>query len=110
MRELLLNATDVVTIHSNLLGFGVMKSNLVYSAFSSIDYYENYYEKVASVFFSLTKNHAFNDGNKRTAVLFLLVELSDVDMSDDFLFDLVLDTANDKFNIAQIAKILQNLK
>lgn len=63
--------------------FGVKNYNLLASAvnrqfveFAGIKKWENNYQRMATLFFGLTKNHAFEDGNKRTALLALLLHMN----------------------------------
>lgn len=62
--------------------FGVRSMDLLGSAigrqrteFSNHNKWQNEFEVMATLFFGLTKNHAFHDGNKRTALLCLLYQL-----------------------------------
>jgi hypothetical protein len=61
------------------------------------------------VFVSIAKNHAFVDGNKRTAVVMLIIlseENSLVLPNDDGLFNIVLSVVNNKHDIPQISNML----
>ncbi|MFK7601289.1 type II toxin-antitoxin system death-on-curing family toxin [Deinococcus sp. SM5_A1] len=55
-------------------------------------------DKAAAYLFFLARNHAFVDGNKRTAyaaaAVFLLLNGAELTGSDDEVFELVLDTAS----------------
>ena len=59
--------------------------------------------KLAALFHSLTKNHAFHNGNKRTALATLLAALSRNDkrfsseINDSSIFDFVVAVTSDKF-------------
>lgn len=62
--------------------FGILNFNMLSSAVNrqkvSFDGQEKWttpFQKVATLVFGLTKNHAFNDGNKRTALLSMLLAL-----------------------------------
>lgn len=62
--------------------YGVKTPNLLYSAinrqevcFGDKNKWNTPLEKCATLFFGLTKNHAFHDGNKRTALLITLYNL-----------------------------------
>lgn len=59
--------------------------------------YPSLLEKAAASLFFLARNHAFVDGNKRTAyaaaAVVLLVNGAELSGSDDAVFALVLDTA-----------------
>ena len=62
--------------------YGVKTPDLLYSAvnrqnvsFAGRSKWENAIEKCATLFYGLVKNHAFHDGNKRTALLIALYNL-----------------------------------
>ena len=65
--------------------FGVKSFDLLSSAiarqhveFAGIQKWEDCYHKMATLLFGLDKNHAFEDGNKRTALLSLsLIHISE---------------------------------
>lgn len=84
---------------------GIVKDYIDTAIFSS-EYYDNYFDKVAAVVRSLTMNHNFEQGNKRTAVIVLSILMPQVDFSDDFLVDLVLSIVNDKLEVEDISKQL----
>ncbi|MBS1156802.1 MAG: type toxin-antitoxin system death-on-curing family toxin [Proteobacteria bacterium] len=69
---------------------GLRDKNLLVSAthrqttmFAGIDKWDNDFEKAASLFFGLVKNHAFFDGNKRIALLMLLLYLTRINRWPD---------------------------
>lgn len=80
-----LNLADALYMHQAILlhsgGLqGVKNEGLVESALELIrndDYYFTFEAKLTHLMFSIIKNHAFNDGNKRTSIslggLFLIV-------------------------------------
>ena len=53
------------------------------ASFGGVDLYPDIYQKAGALFHSLTGNHAFHNGNKRTALLSLLVFLSEKGISLD---------------------------
>lgn len=65
--------------------------------------YKTFYRKAAALFHSLTKNHPFHNGNKRTAVVALLTALHrnnrrlGQDVTDDVLYDFAVDVTADEF-------------
>lgn len=67
------------------------------------DKYDTLYRKSAALFHSLTKNHPFHNGNKRTALVTLLTTLHRnnrrlrPEVTDDELFDFVLSVTADEF-------------
>lgn len=74
-----------------------------HTSFGTSFKYETLYLKSAALFHSLVKNHAFHNGNKRTGLLTLITVLTRNDrrltnaVSDDTLFDMVLDVTRDAF-------------
>jgi death-on-curing protein len=48
------------------LNIGLLKSILEH--IQNDEYYPNFEEKLTHLFFSVNKNHAFNDGNKRSSI------------------------------------------
>lgn len=69
----------------------------------AIEKYTTLESKLAALFHSLTKNHPFHNGNKRTALVSLLTALHrndrrlDAAVTDDEIFDFVLAVTADKF-------------
>ena len=57
----------------NLLGSAIGRQNM---SFGGKTKYTDKIDICATLFFGLVKNHSFNDGNKRTALLILLYQLS----------------------------------
>ena len=89
---------------------GVKSESLLESAVSrphtgagSRDKYDTLYRKLAALFHSLTKNHPFHNGNKRTALVTLLTALHrnnrrlTQEVTDDELFNFVLSVTADEF-------------
>jgi death on curing protein len=82
---------------------GVRSEDLLQSAcerpntsLGGVDKYTSVYSKLAALLHSLTKNHAFHNGNKRTALVTLLTALHRNDLKlksevgDDALYDFML--------------------
>ena len=88
-----------------------VKEELIDSALSSYYYYEEELEQICSVFRGLAKNHAFSNGNKRTAGLFLSQYLLDLGykISDESLVDIVLDVAKSNYEVEEIAEKVAKL-
>jgi death-on-curing family protein len=115
------NVSQVAGIHEELVSLfkedddpispsGVRSEDLLESAcerpntsLGGIDKYTTVYSKLAALFHSLTKNHPFHNGNKRTAVVSLLTGLhrNDIrlksEIDDDHLYDFVLAVTSDSF-------------
>ncbi|MCC6572177.1 MAG: type II toxin-antitoxin system death-on-curing family toxin [Planctomycetes bacterium] len=122
-----LTIDDVMAIHTEVLATyggseGVRDQGLLISALTTPqatfggDYlHPTIYDKAAAYLFHLARNHAFIDGNKRTAwqaaVVFL--ELNDVDLAVDYDLDeiecFVIDAATGKLDKAEIATYLRKL-
>jgi len=112
---------DVLQIHGELVSLfvsegdpidppGLRDHNLLESActrprtsLGGTDKYQTLDRKVAALFHSLAKNHAFHNGNKRTALATMLTTLARNDrrlsrtVTDDELYDMVLAVAKDEF-------------
>lgn len=67
--------------------------------------------QVATLLWGLVRNHPFEDGNKRTAlvsaVAFLNINGHGLDMSDDEKFELVVGIANSGLTVEQTAEALR---
>lgn len=73
------------SVRFGILNFGLLSSavNRQNVAFGEHEKWSNPYQKIATLVYGLTKNHAFNDGNKRTALLAMLVALKDLKRQAD---------------------------
>ena len=62
--------------------------------------------QAATLFWGMTSNHAFKDGNKRTAVVMLRAFLNlndhDLELSDDARFELVLAVADGHISVDEV--------
>ena len=100
---IILTANDVATLNQNCLRagepFGILDVNRLESALGN-QYapYEHDEQVIASVFRSIIQNHAFANGNKRTAVLVMQVLADSIDaevrLSDQELCDFVYKLAD----------------
>lgn len=112
---------DVIEIHEQLVKLfeseddpisppGIRSQDLLESACSrpltaigNTEKYQSIDQKAAALFHSLTKNHAFHNGNKRTAVVTLLTllhrndRLVSMSVTDNTLYDFVLAVTSDEF-------------
>jgi len=117
----LLKAQDVINVHEELVDIfkdsddpiepaGVKSYHLLESAcyrpktaLGEIEKYKTLEDKSAALFHSLVKNHAFHNGNKRTALGSLIVILSRnkkylrSTVRDEELYQLVVEVAQDVF-------------
>ncbi|GMA17140.1 type II toxin-antitoxin system death-on-curing family toxin (plasmid) [Deinococcus metallilatus] len=84
---------------SGIRDTGALASALAQPAMEAfgVELYPSLTEKAAAYLFFLARNHAFVDGNKRTAYaaayVFLLLNGAELTGPDDAVFDLVLRTA-----------------
>lgn len=87
------------------------KDELLDSCFSSYYYYDNELEQISSIFRGLAKNHAFSNGNKRTAAavltIFLLQNGYEIDEND--LISLTEEVVNNNFEVTEIAEKISKL-
>ena len=112
---------DVKSIHVELTSIfedqddpisppGVKSSDLLESACSrphtgmgGMDKYKTLEQKIAALFHSLTKNHAFHNGNKRTALVTTLTSLFrngkrlENSVTDDAVYDFVVSVTADEY-------------
>lgn len=70
--------------------FGVLNYDMLSSAvsrqsvsFGDKEKWTNPFQKIATLVYGLTKNHAFNDGNKRTALLAMLLAMKNIKRQAD---------------------------
>jgi death-on-curing protein len=100
--------SDIVAVNK-ALGYHPLNVNLVGSALASIHYYPDIKTQIAAIVNSLIKNHAFQDGNKRTAtvVYLTLCKRNGIrPIRDAALFDVVVKIASSKLNVEQVQKML----
>ncbi len=114
-------SADIVSIHESLVFLfdhdgdpispaGVKSEIMLESAcmrprtgMGNVEKYSTLEEKAAALFHSLVKNHAFHNGNKRTALVTLLTvlfrndRLLSFELSDDEIYNMVLAVAADGF-------------
>ena len=98
------------------LGLHIRDEGLLHSALArpaasmhGTDAYPSIEEKAAAMMSSLTQNHALFDGNKRTALIltFTFVKLNGFTLTftNEEAFDLVLDAAQSKASLAEVAQL-----
>lgn len=119
-----LTTAYILQIHKDVIedsggSFGVRDVNLIHSAVArmhasafGIELYPTIWQKAASLFHSLVKNHGFIDGNKRTAitttVVFLDINEAILRKPDQKnLEDFVIQVAKDDLEINAIAAWLE---
>ncbi|KRA31421.1 MULTISPECIES: type II toxin-antitoxin system death-on-curing family toxin [unclassified Nocardioides] len=76
------------------------------------DAYPSLFEKAAALLHSICQNHALVDGNKRLAWLaadvFLRINDTVIEMTDEDAFALVMRVAADHVEVADIAAVLES--
>jgi death-on-curing family protein len=78
------------------------------AAIHRTEYYDTPIEKAAALFHSLINNHYFLQANKRTALVGLLVVLSNAEFDDEFLEKLIIDTSQNNLDVPDIVSRLKN--
>lgn len=75
------------------------------------DAYKTIYDKATALFHSLIKNHVFHNGNKRTALIVLVVflQINEIrfNMLQEQAEDFVVDIAKDKYTFEEISKMIR---
>ena len=87
--------------------------NAPFQTFDDAELYPTIIEKAARLGYSLIKNHAFVDGNKRigthTMLVFLSLNHIEVEYDDDELIQMILGIAAGEMNIdSELAKQAEN--
>ncbi|CAN5116533.1 hypothetical protein BH20ACT24_BH20ACT24_20920 [soil metagenome] len=112
-----LTVSDVCEIHhaeagESFFDFGLLESAVLrpQQTVAGQDVYPDLHTKAAALFHSLVRNHAFLDGNKRTAVLAVIVFYNlngwTVHADSGEIVALAVDTAEDLRDVDAIAKSL----
>lgn len=85
--------------------------NAPFQTFAGMELYPTIIDKAAHLGYSLIKNHAFVDGNKRIGthvmLAFLMLNGIDVDYEDEELIQLILGVAAGKISSEQLLAWLQ---
>ena len=113
----------VLAIHDDMIekyggSYGIRDLGLIQSAiarpqssFQGEDLYINIFDKAAALFHSIIFNHAFIDGNKRTAMVstarFLSINGYTFDVDDKEFVNFPLRVTNNHLSIDEISKWLQ---
>lgn len=85
--------------------------NAPYVQINGVDAFSTPYLKAARLGYDLVKNHAFTNGNKRISIhlMLLCLALYDIylDYTDDEMIQLIVDMAQDRYTVEEIAKWLE---
>ncbi|MBQ7665313.1 MAG: type II toxin-antitoxin system death-on-curing family toxin [Synergistaceae bacterium] len=119
-----LSLEEVIYIHSEAVrrtggsdgirDMGLLESavNAPFQSFGGYDVYPTIYEKAARLGFGLAQNHAFIDGNKRIAVLAMLMFLKgnniEIDCTEFELFSVILKLASSEITFDDLVKWIKN--
>jgi death-on-curing protein len=120
-----LTLSEVIEIHSNQINLyggkeGIRDISLLssaiampYATFSGEYLHRDIYEMAAAYAFHICQNHAFIDGNKRTALASSLVflELNGISIADpeEKLYEAMIKIASGKLSKESFAEILRSL-
>ena len=120
-----LTLSEVIEIHSNQIKLyggkeGIRDISLLssavampYATFSGEYLHRDIYEMAAAYAFHICQNHAFIDGNKRTALASSLVflELNGISIADpeDKLYEALMNIASGKLSKESFAEILRSI-
>ncbi len=120
-----LTLSEVIEIHSNQIKLyggkeGIRHISLLssavampYATFSGEYLHHDIYEMAAAYAFHICQNHAFIDGNKRTALASALVflELNGISIADpeEKLYEALMNIASGKLSKESFAEILRSL-
>ena len=99
---------------ANLVDFGRLESAVLrpQTTVGGADAYSDVYTKAAALMHSLSRNHPFVDGNKRTAaaamIIFLKLNGFGFHASQDELVSFTTDVAEGYFDVQQMAGLLKS--
>lgn len=119
-----LTADQVIGFHDDLIDRfgglrGVRDKNLLHSAleapkmaFGGSDMYSSVYEKASAYLYHITKNHPFNDGNKRTAFVatlaFLKVNQARISFAISDLEEIIVAVANGTVTKVELTAFIES--
>ena len=120
-----LSLEEILELHDHLIkkfgglsGFrdkGLLESALVAPMMSVFgeELHKSVYDKAAAYLFSISRNHPFNDGNKRTATAATLIFLRTNGQSPNYdvdeLIGFVVKVASGKVEIPEISRYFENI-
>lgn len=106
--------TDRYRMESGIHDMNLLQSavNSPFQSFAGQDLYPTIFDKASRLCYGLTKNHPFNDGNKRTAIHSMLVYLYINDILLDYesieLENIIIDIASSKMSCEELTQWLQD--
>jgi len=114
-----LTAGDIARLNEMVVGgdpivyYGLLESATLrpQQSVGGQDAYRDLHSKAAALFHSLCRNHAFVNGNKRTAVVAVAVFYGlngwTLDMDQGEMVALAVDVAEGQLDVSGIAKVLE---
>lgn len=112
MHEILITPDDLIDF-ANIVNNGnlpIVNRQGLHSTLSSFHYYDNITLQISCIFRSIIQNHAFMDGNKRVAVLFLftMCHIHNIQLprTDDEIFNIVMVVIKQKPSVEMLTKML----
>lgn len=104
-----LEASDI-PVEKGVRDMALLESavNVPFQTFGGNELYPTVQDKAARLLFGIANNHAFIDGNKRTAVhameMFLLLNNVSLECSDDELEEIVIAVADSTLSYEQLVR------
>jgi len=102
------DSSDLIAFNLAVSNGVVLNEHLLDSCFSSLSYYDRIEDQIASVFRSIVKNHIFQDGNKRVAVIFLFDSTAQLgiplSLTDDEIYDITITAITTKISVTDLSK------
>lgn len=117
---IILSKSQILMMHKELINEtggldGIRYKGLLDSAisvpfqkFNNQDLFPTIQQKAARLGYGIIKNHAFVDGNKRigahTMLIFLAINGIELDYTQEELYTIILDIADNKLELADLTK------
>lgn len=117
---IILSKSQILMMHKELINEtggldGIRDKGLLDSAisvpfqkFNNQDLFPTIQQKAARLGYGIIKNHAFVDGNKRigahTMLIFLAINGIELDYTQEELYTIILDIADNKLELADLIK------
>ncbi len=117
---IILSKSQILMMHKELINEtggldGIRDKGLLDSAisvpfqkFNNQDLFPTIQQKAARLGYGIIKNHAFVDGNKRigahTMLIFLAINGIELDYTQEELYTIILDIADNKLELADLTK------
>lgn len=106
--------TDKYRMENGIHDINLLQSavNAPFQSFAGQDLYPTIFDKASRLCYGLTKNHPFNDGNKRTAIHSMLIYLGLNDIFLDYesieLENVIIDIASSKMSYEELTYWIVN--